>query len=553
MYFKYQRKLALLLCLTLSMLNLAACQKSGAKITNFTNERIYQIMTDRFYDGDATNNAKGEAFRYQEETADDFKYMHGGDWQGIIEKIPYIKGMGYTAIWISPIMDVQLWSPPDAKGQQYPTAYHAYHTYDPKRANRYFGAEDPEKSKAKLKELVTECHKQGLKVIFDIVPNHMGDYIKGVGKDAHYVKEQPNMKEGTQLQPVAPFNQVDWYHNLGPIDWSKERPHNESSNKMLESHDLWELDDLNYDKAEVKQAMFDAFKYWFDYTGADAARVDAVKCMRPSDLHDLEKYITVPTFGENFDTSPKFIAEWIGDKGMTGMLDFPLFEAIVKCFAKGQHFSIIREVFDRDHNYGNNLLNMVTFIDNHDRNRFLTEAKGDKARLQAALTFIFAARGVPCVFQGTEQNRGNADNGLMNSGMPDVFNRWCMVTKDKAGKVLHDYFKTDTDTYKLIAKLNQLRTDLKALSAGKQVELLADTHTYALSRQTNEAKDEVLATFNNGEEAETIKLQLKDKSQLKAGQKLVNALDNSQTVTVDDNGELELELKAKSAQIWRLA
>lgn len=112
--------------------------------------------------------------------------------------------------------------------------------------------------------------------------------------------------------------------------------------------------------------MFDAFKYWFDYTGADAARVDAVKCMRPSDLHDLEKYIAVPTFGENFDTSPKFIAEWIGDKGMTGMLDFPLFEAIVKCFAKGQHFSIIREVFDRDHNYGDNLLNMVTFIDNHD-------------------------------------------------------------------------------------------------------------------------------------------------------------------------------------------
>ena len=57
-------------------------------------ERVYQIMTDRFYDGDITNNAKGEALRYQEATADDMAYMKGGDWQGIIEKISYIKEWG---------------------------------------------------------------------------------------------------------------------------------------------------------------------------------------------------------------------------------------------------------------------------------------------------------------------------------------------------------------------------------------------------------------------------------------------------------------------------
>lgn len=57
-------------------------------------------MVDRFYDGDSSNNATGDAFRYTEDTADDFRYMHGGDWEGIIEKLDYIKGMGYTAIWI---------------------------------------------------------------------------------------------------------------------------------------------------------------------------------------------------------------------------------------------------------------------------------------------------------------------------------------------------------------------------------------------------------------------------------------------------------------------
>ena len=131
-------------------------------------ERVYQIMTDRFYDGDITNNAKGEALRYQEATADDMAYMKGGDWQGIIEKISYIKGMGYTAIWISPITDPQLWSIPDENGVQGPTAYHGYHAYDVNRANRYFGTENPQESKKILKKLVDKCHEANIKVFLTL-------------------------------------------------------------------------------------------------------------------------------------------------------------------------------------------------------------------------------------------------------------------------------------------------------------------------------------------------------------------------------------------------
>ena len=152
-------------------------------------------MVDRFYDGDPTNNATGEAFRYTENTQDDYRYMHGGDWQGIIDKIPYIKGMGYTAIWISPVTDPQLWGIPDANGTQWPTAYHGYNVYNPNRANRYFGAEDPQESKAILKELVDTCHENGIKVIIDVVPNHVGDYLQGIGSDAHYLTDSTGLKE----------------------------------------------------------------------------------------------------------------------------------------------------------------------------------------------------------------------------------------------------------------------------------------------------------------------------------------------------------------------
>lgn len=104
----------ILVSLVLQTTPVSAAQISASTSTAATSsmtlqgERIYQIMTDRFYDGNPANNATGEALRYQEVTAEDMTYMKGGDWQGIIEKIPYIKGMGYTAIWISPISDPQL-------------------------------------------------------------------------------------------------------------------------------------------------------------------------------------------------------------------------------------------------------------------------------------------------------------------------------------------------------------------------------------------------------------------------------------------------------------
>ena len=197
MYKRIAKLMSAILCMALIFTILPAIPASAA--TSLRGESIYQIMVDRFYDGDPTNNATGEAFRYTENTQDDYRYMHGGDWQGIIDKIPYIKGMGYTAIWISPVTDPQLWGIPDANGTQWPTAYHGYNVYDPNRANRYFGAEDPQESKAILKELVDTCHENGIKVIIDVVPNHVGDYLQGIGSDAHYLTDSTGLKEGTQL------------------------------------------------------------------------------------------------------------------------------------------------------------------------------------------------------------------------------------------------------------------------------------------------------------------------------------------------------------------
>lgn len=551
---KLRRYLFCFLCMILLSVTLLPANAYAA--TSLRGESIYQIMVDRFYDGDSGNNAAGEAFRYTENSQDDFRYMHGGDWQGIIEKIPYIKGMGYTAIWISPVSDPQLWGVPDASGKQWPTAYHGYNVFDPNRASRYFGTEDPDASKAKLKELVDLCHQNDIKVIFDIVPNHVGDYLQGTGSDAHYLTDT-GLKEGTQLKPAAPFDNISWYHNLGDIDFSKELPHTPESTQMLEDHDLGGLDDIDYHNPDAKAAMFGSIKNWFDETGADAARVDAAKCMYPSDINELQNLLNVATFGENFDMDVNFIKDWVGDNGETGMLDFPLFQAIVNDFAKGQNFNntseiSLQSIFDQDYLYGTHANDMVTFIDNHDRNRFLTEAGGDISKLQNALTFLFTARGIPVVFQGTEQNRGNA-NGQLIDGIADTWNRWSMVTKDADGNVINDYFNTDTDTYQLIARLNSLRRQYPALQDGTQREMWTSTHFYAFSRRIdsgeNEGQEQICA-FRNAEGAETVTMSVRAESTLAPGTVLVNTMDENDRIAVSSDRKVTITLNGNQSKIY---
>lgn len=542
------------LCLALSSAVLCPVKVSAAE--SLRGESIYEIMVDRFYDGDPSNNATGEAYRTAEYIEDDFRYMHGGDWQGVIDKIPYIKGMGYTAIWISPVSDPQLWGVPDATGKQWPTAYHGYNVNDPNRANRYFGAADPEQSKQKLKELVDVCHANGIKVIFDVVPNHVGDYLQGTGNNAHYVS--PNgLKPGSQVRPAAPFDNISWYHNNGDINFDYEHPHNAWSTQMLEDHDLGGLDDIDFHNAAAKRAVFDSVKNWFTYTGADAARVDAAKCMNPSDIHELQEYLGVASFGENFDMDVSFVKNWVGDNAETGMLDFPLFQAIVNDFAYGRNFNntseiSIQSILDQDSLYGSHVNDMVTFIDNHDRNRFLTEAGGDVQKLHNALTFLFTVRGVPVVFQGTEQNRGNA-NGQIIQGIADTWNRWSMVTKDINGNVVHDYFNTSTDTYQLIARLNQLRSQYEALQDGTQREMWTSMHTYAFSRRVDtgtNAGQEVICAFHNAPGSETTTMQIRAESSITPGTVLTNVMNPSEKITVSADRKITITLNGNSSKIF---
>ncbi|MEK3714030.1 carbohydrate binding domain-containing protein [Paenibacillus sp. FSL R7-0333] len=535
---------SMILSIAMSMFVLPPSRAEAASIGTVTeNDTIYQIMVDRFHDGDSSNNATGAAIRYGENSEEDFRYMKGGDWQGVIDKLPYIHNMGYTAIWISPVAEPQMTNR-ENNGTGKNTAYHGYNVKDPNKANPYFG------TKEKLKELVDSAHALGIKVIIDVVPNHIGDYM--LGTQAYY--------DIPSLQPAAPFNNPAWYHHNGDINWSlADGRYDQWAQDYLENHDLGGLDDIDFDVPAAKQAIFSSIKGWFDYTGADGARVDAAKLMKPTDIGELQNLLGVNTFGENFDGNAEFVSRWVGTNKEWGMLDFPLFFSVLNSFAYGQSFDAnIKGTLAQDSYYGGNANHMVTFIDNHDRNRFLTEAGGSVEKLQNALSFIFTVRGTPVVFQGTEQNKGNGNGQIMTGGIADTWNRWSMVKRDAGGNVLENYFNENASTFKHVAKLNEIRKNNPALRTGTQREMWSAQNLYAFSRRIDSGTNvgqEVISAFSNASGgSQTVTLPLRAESTLTAGTILVNQLNPSDTVTVQAGGvtgkQITVTLSANSAKIY---
>ena len=127
-----------------------------SNVDDWRNEVIYQVLTDRFHDGDKSNNLNVDVTKPG--------HYHGGDWQGIIDKMDYLKELGVTAIWISPVVK-------NLESDAGFYSYHGYWTQDFKAVNPHFG------NIAKLREMVRVAHANGIKVILDIVANHIGQYF----------------------------------------------------------------------------------------------------------------------------------------------------------------------------------------------------------------------------------------------------------------------------------------------------------------------------------------------------------------------------------------
>lgn len=413
---------------------------------NFAADTVYQIVTDRFVDGDAANNPSGDLF--SSDCSKLRKYC-GGDWAGIVQKIQdgYLTEMGITALWISQPVENIFAVTPDAEGA---TSYHGFWARDYKRTNPYFG------SMTDFETLISVAHANGIKVIIDFTPNHSSPSRE---TDSSYMEDGAVYDDGTLLGALN-NDPLGLFFRNGGTDFSTYE------DGMYRS--LFDLADYNQQTPELDAYMKDAIKLWLD-KGVDGLRVDAVKHFPPGWaqvwMDAIYAHRPVFTFGEWFlsenEVDPLYY-DFANESGMS-LLDFRFGQQIREVLRDGTDdwagFDAMIAETAAEHD---EVIDQLTFIDNHDMPRFHVSG-ADRRRTDMALAVTLASRGTPIVYYGTEQYM---------TGTGDPTNRQMMTAFDRT-----------TRGYKIVKALAPLRQSNPALAYGDTQERWINNDVYIFERE----------------------------------------------------------------------
>jgi glycosidase len=428
---------------------------SATLAADFKREVIYQIITDRFFDGSSANNNPAQSAGLYDATRANWHAYWGGDLSGIQQKMAYLTGMGVTAIWISPPVDNLNLNIPDGGGN--PTAaYHGYHGRDFKRVEEHFGGAS--NLWTEFDALVTAAHQNGIKVIVDFAPNHSNQNNAGEFGALY--------DQGTFLGNYTSDANGYFHHNPNVVDWNDRY--------QLQYYTIFDLADLNQENATV-DGYLKAAAQLFQQHGVDGFRIDAVKHTTWGWEYSLAN--SIYTNGDSFlfgewlqgDTSePLYHDSYkFANKSGIPLLDFPLNTAIRNVFgASNASFTSLDSVITQE---ATNFVwkeDLVTFIDNHDMSRFLS-INNNNNRLHEALAFALTSRGIPCIYYGTEQYLHNDTNG---GG--DPYNRPMMPG-----------FSTSTTAYTLINRLSTLRRNNPAVAYGSMNQRWINSDVYIYERR----------------------------------------------------------------------
>lgn len=463
---------------------------------------VYYVVTDRFANGDKTND--------QGTDPDNIEAFHGGDYQGVIEKLDYLKDLGVDCIWLS--------CPYQADRNFFGNdGYHGYWPHDFNVPELSFG------SKEKLKELTELAHAKGMKVMLDVVTNHTGYQ--------HPYTQDPE--------------KTDWYHHEGKLRWVGQW--------AIENQNLASLPDLAVENPEVSTHLTESHKAWLKETGIDAFRMDATRHVPREFTREFLESMKAenPDFfsvGEVFWRNPNYVAAYQRET-QESMFDFPLAYAIRNVFSgipsrtKDERHALAAEV--GKHNITESLRlkssngdesmkelskalkadslydnpkKLMTFVDNHDMMRFMSDCAGETTRLENALGFLYACRGIPSLYYGTE----SAMEGWGPENRKDM--EW-----DK-----------NPEVKEFLTQLTHLRKESAALQFGTQKELLAEDDAYALVRLRTD--EQVVCVFNNAQEEKTLTLPMDE--DLPEGAELTNMLSEGKATVVD--GQLTVTLPPRS-------
>uniref|UniRef100_A0A8H7N3S0 Alpha-amylase n=1 Tax=Bionectria ochroleuca TaxID=29856 RepID=A0A8H7N3S0_BIOOC len=335
-----------------SLLASALCLGYGAYAADtqsWKSRNIYFALTDRIArsSSDTGGSSCGNLGNYC-----------GGTFQGLQSKLDYIKGMGFNAIWITPVVE-------NTDG-----GYHGYWAKDLYSVNSKYGTADD------LKNLVNAAHSKGIYMMVDVVANHMGS-----GDISTY--------------KPAPLNQASAYHASCDINYNDQN--------SIEQCRISGLPDINTEDNSVKAALNDWVKWLVKEYSFDGVRIDTVKHVSKSFWPDFAWSSGVYTIGEVFNGDPNYLAGY--DNLMGGLLNYAVYYPMNRFYQQEGSSKDLANMIDTVSAKFSDPTTLGTFLDNHDNPRWLNK-KNDVTLFKNALAFVILARGIPIVYYGSEQGYG---------------------------------------------------------------------------------------------------------------------------------------------------
>ncbi|GAB48117.1 alpha-amylase family glycosyl hydrolase [Mobilicoccus pelagius] len=557
-----------------------------------TRERFYFVMADRFANGDTRNDRGGlRGDRLKTGFDPSHKgFFHGGDLAGLRGKLDYIKGMGTTAIWLTPSFKNK---PVQGPAEQESAGYHGYWVTDFTQIDPHFG------TNAEMKALIADAHAKGMKVYFDIITNHTADVItyeenrydyapkaKAPYRDASGRVFDDRDYAGTSLFPKldrttsfpltptfateadktvkvpAWLNDPTMYHNRGNTTF-------EGENSLY--GDFFGLDDLFTERPEVVEGMGDIYSAWIDL-GIDGFRIDTTRHVNMEFWQQFSPRMLQHAagkgkkdffmFGEVADPDPAEMSRYTTRGTLPATLDFG-FQKAAQEYVAGGPAAGLAAFYRNDDLYtdaNSNAYSLPTFTGNHDMGRlpYLLnpgEKKHDRAdllrRVRLANELMFLTRGQPVVYYGDEQ--GFIGTGNDQAARQDMFTtKTDLYAKEPnltgpAGA--RDRFDPSAPLYRQIADLSALREEHPALADGAQITRLAPTKpgVFAVSRVGADRREYVVAV-NNSAVAQKATIQTYD-----ARKRFAPVHGTSTAVRSNKTGAITVTVPPMSATVHRAA
>lgn len=450
-----------------------------------TEDVMYLLMPDRFANGDPSNDDPAVSRGLLDRSKG--RYYHGGDLAGVRQKLPYLKSLGVTTIWMNPIYDNNNGLNRKETYDNLPiTDYHGYGATDFYAVDEHLG------DVAAFKQLVDDAHAQGIKIVLDMVANHTGPYHPWV-QDA----PTPTWFHGTEA--THPNN--TWQ------TWTLADMYSTPAMRQatLDGWFINILPDLNQDDPEVARYIIQNTLWWVGVSGMDGIRQDTWPYVPRWYWRDWmtaikNEYPALRVVGEVFDGDPSMIAffeggrqQWDGiDDKVDLLFDFPTYYAIRGAFARGEPVRQVAQMLSRDHIY-RDPRNLVTFLGLHDVSRFMHEPGATSEGLKLAFTFLFTARGTPLVYYGDEVALPGGNDPDNRRDFPGGWSSDPRNAFDAAGRNA-----AEQDVWRHVQKVSQLRAARQELRSGATEHLYVSDQVYVYRRGGT------VVAINNGKEASDV-------------------------------------------------